>query len=73
MGRFPVDIYKQPLRNIITFIIPIGIMITFPAKALMGLLSPQWIVLSFTIAAVLLMISLTFWRYALRQYTSASS
>jgi ABC-2 type transport system permease protein len=73
MGRFPVDIYRQPLQTIITFVIPIGIMMTFPAKAMMGLLSTQWIILSFAIAAMLLTISLLFWKYSLKQYTSASS
>ena len=45
--RVPVDFYTQPLRFLITFIIPLGIMYTFPAQALMGLLSVQIITLSF--------------------------
>ena len=39
MGRLPIDIYREPLRMLITFVIPVGIMITFPSKAIMGLLS----------------------------------
>lgn len=73
MGRFPVDIYRQPLRNFITFIIPVGIMMTFPVKAILGLLSVQLILTAFVIAVLLLGASLFFWRYALKEYASASS
>lgn len=73
MGRFPVDIYQNPLRSIITFIIPVGIMITFPAKAALGLLSLNAILIAFVIGAATLFLSIRFWKFALKQYTSASS
>lgn len=73
MGRFPIDIYKEPLRGILTFVIPIGIMITFPAKALMGLLSIQGIIISFFIGGLMFFISIKFWRFSLKRYSSASS
>lgn len=40
MLRIPVDLYVEPIRALLTFAIPLGIMITFPAKSLMGLLQP---------------------------------
>ncbi len=73
LGRFPVDIYKQPLQGILTYLIPVGIMVTLPGKALMGLVSPTGVLLSFAIGAVFLLISLRFWNFALTKYTSASS
>jgi ABC-2 type transport system permease protein len=73
MARFPVDIYREPLRGFITFIIPIGIMMTFPPKALFGLLSPIFIILSFAIGTLFIHLSLRVWHYALTQYASASS
>lgn len=73
LGRLPVDIYKQPLRGIITYLIPVGVMVTFPAKALMGLVTPKGIFLSFMLGTALIMVSLRFWTYALKKYTSASS
>lgn len=73
MGRVPVDIYREPLRSILTFAIPIGIMVTFPAKAFLGLLSPQFILLSFALGSGFFVLSLKIWRYALSQYSSASS
>ena len=73
MGRLPVDIYKNPLRGLITFVIPVGIMMTFPVKILTGLLSFSLIVLAFGIGIVFFTLSLLCWRYAVRQYASASS
>lgn len=73
MGRVPVDIYHQPIRSILTFVIPVGIMMTFPAKALMGLLSPWMVFFSFVLGLLFLVLCLKAWRYALSQYSSASS
>lgn len=73
MGRVPIDIYRQPIRGILTFVIPVGLMMTFPAKALMGLLSPWTIVVSFVLGSLFFVLCLRIWRYALSQYSSASS
>ena len=73
LGRFPVDIYREPLRGILTFLIPVGIMITLPAKALMGLVSPVGVLGSLILGSVLIYLSINFWNYALKKYTSASS
>ncbi|MEK7587489.1 MAG: ABC-2 family transporter protein [Patescibacteria group bacterium] len=73
MGRVPVDIYQEPLRGIITFVIPIGIMMTFPAKALFGLLTPGMVALAVIVGVGFLVVCLRLWRFALTQYASASS
>ncbi|MDP3988548.1 MAG: ABC-2 family transporter protein [Candidatus Levybacteria bacterium] len=73
VGRVPIDIYKEPIRSFFTFAIPVGIMMTFPAKAMLGFLSSSLIVLSFIIGLSALSISILFWRFSLRYYSSASS
>lgn len=73
MGRVPVDFYTQPIRNILTFIIPVGIMMTIPAKILLGLISPWYVLLSVAISIIFVLISLRIWTAAIGQYTSASS
>lgn len=73
MGRIPVDLYRQPIRAFLTFLVPVAVMVTFPAKVLMGLLSPLWVVFSFALAAVFLWGTLRFWRFSLTRYSSASS
>ncbi len=71
--RIPVDLYIQPLRFFLTFILPLGIMFTFPPQVLMGLLSWQMILVSFSLGLISLYLALIFWRYSLRHYQSASS
>lgn len=73
LARFPVDIYGKPLQVVLTYLVPIGIMITVPAKALMGLISPWGVVGSFVIGIAAMYVSLRFWNFALTKYTSASS
>jgi len=73
LGRFPIDIYREPLKGLLTYLIPVGIMITLPAKALMGLVSPGGIVVSFVLGVVSLFLALRYWNFALTKYSSASS
>lgn len=73
MARIPVDLYHQPVQAFLTFVVPVGIMITFPAKVLMGLLSFPFILISLLLGAVFFGISLKFWQFSLRHYSSASS
>lgn len=73
MGRLPVDIYQEPIRGILTFIIPVGIMMTYPAKSLLGLLSMQSVIIAFLVSGILLYLSLKCWKFALSRYASASS
>lgn len=73
MGRVPVDIYQEPLRSIITFAVPVGVMMTFPAKAILGLLSPWFVIVSCCIGGAFVWLSLRMWRFSLSRYSSASS
>jgi len=73
LGRFPVDIYRQPLQGFLTYLVPVGLMITLPAKALMGLVSLPGVLASFGLGLTAVFVSLRFWNFALKKYTSASS
>ena len=73
MGKIPIDVYTEPLRWLITFVLPVGIMMSFPVKALLGILQTPLIYLTFFISFSFLTISVSFWNYALKKYTSASS
>lgn len=70
MASFPIDIYVEPIRTIFTFVIPVGIMMSFPAKSLFGLLEPQLYVISFAISMIAFFGSLKLWTFALRKYQS---
>lgn len=73
MGRFPADIYAAPVKLILTFVVPVAVMTSFPAKALIGVLSPLNIILALVIAAIFLWGSVKLWNFSLKYYTSASS
>ena len=70
LARFPLEIYKQPIQGIFTFVIPVGIMMSFPAKALLGLLNPATYLFSFFFSILFLLISLKLWKSALTKYQS---
>jgi len=71
LGRFPIEIYQQIISFIFTFIIPIGLMITFPVKALFNLLSFKNTIIAFFISFFLLSLSIKFWQIGLGKYQSA--
>lgn len=73
MGRLPTEIYREPLRFAITFIIPIGVMMNVPARVLLGTAGLPLMLGSLMIAIVAISLALIAWKYALRAYTSASS
>lgn len=73
MGRFPVEIYREPLRAFITYIIPVGVMMNIPAKVLIHQPNIGMLILSIGISMSFLFISLKTWGRAMKQYTSASS
>ncbi|GCE07078.1 ABC transporter permease [Dictyobacter aurantiacus] len=72
-GRYPSDIYHQPLRAILTYVLPIAFVATFPALALTR--GPALPILLPGAALGLLAILLTHlvWQRGLRRYTSATS
>jgi ABC-2 type transport system permease protein len=70
VGRFPLDIYREPIRSIFTYVIPVGIMIGFPSKALFNLLAAPFIMLSFVVSWTLLYLSIKLWHHALMKYQS---
>lgn len=73
MGKFPVDVYGPVMRLVLTLALPIAVMTTFPAKALLGALPPGWIAYAVGLNAVLLAASGRFWVNSVAQYTSSSS
>lgn len=73
LGQLPVDAYKQPVRTLLSTIIPIGVMITIPAKQLLGLISFGPSLAFFAVGISAVGISVLAWKVALKRYSSASS
>ena len=73
LGRFPVDIYASGVQLILTFVIPIAVMTSFPAKALLGVLTWPWVAFALGLSAASTIGALKLWDYALSHYSSVSS
>lgn len=73
LGRFPVDVYSEGLRFILTFGFPIAVMVSYPSKALIGILSLEKIIFAFILAFSLSILSHQVWKAALKHYCSVSS
>lgn len=72
-ARWPVQVFPGVWRFVFTFVIPVAVMTTFPAMALLGTLDARTTVATAAGALVMLLGSRLVWRTAIRSYTSASS
>lgn len=36
LGRYPVDVYPTPIRHLLTYVVPVAFVATYPARALVG-------------------------------------
>jgi ABC-2 type transport system permease protein len=72
-ARWPVSVFRGPLRFIFTFVIPLTILTTYPAQALLGSLSPRTGLIALAGAAAFTTLARLVWLRAIAHYTSASS
>ncbi|MDA0746467.1 MAG: ABC-2 family transporter protein [bacterium] len=72
-GRWPIGIYPDWLRFILTFLVPIAFAVTVPAQALSGRLNPTTLLTAPALALVLVLFSRWFWKRGLRSYSGASA
>lgn len=73
LGRIPVSFYQEPIRSVLLFIVPVGIMMTVPAQVFMGIFDPLILLYSVFVSVGLFSLSLLLWHWALGNYSSASS
>jgi ABC-2 type transport system permease protein len=73
VGRWPVVWFSGVWRFVFTFVIPIAVMTTYPAMALLGRLDAWTTFATAGGALLLVLLSRVVWRTAIRSYTSASS
>lgn len=73
VARFPPEVFPRLVRFIFTFGFPILVIVSFPTKGLLGLLTPMMFLWAVLVTALFLALALLAWSAALRRYTSASS
>ncbi len=73
-GRYPSDALPAGVyRFVFTFVVPAALLTTVPARVALGQPALSGLLLAATFALGAFAFSRTFWRFALRYYTSASS
>jgi ABC-2 type transport system permease protein len=70
-ARWPSTVFRGLARVLFTFVLPLGVMTTFPALAVLGRLPPRSAAVDLAIAAIAVVGSSHVFRRALRAYTSA--
>jgi len=72
-SRFPVQLYGARVQALLTVVVPIAVLTTYPAQALLGRGSATALVAAPLAALAVLAVASAAWRAALRSYTGASS
>ncbi len=72
-ARWPASVYRGALGFVLTFVIPLALMTSYPAWALLGLLEPSRLLLAVIFGVVFSVGSRWVFTRALSRYTSASS
>jgi ABC-2 type transport system permease protein len=72
-ARWPVQVFRGVLRWVFTFVIPLALMTTFPAEAMLGRLPVAAVAWSVVGAGVFAWLSRRVWLRSIARYTSASS
>lgn len=72
-GRWPVSVFRGWVRWVLTFVVPVGLITTFPVEALRGAWDGRLVLTAFVAAGAFAVGSRLAWKRSLAAYTSASS
>ncbi len=70
-ARWPSSVFRGAVRFVFTFVLPLALMTTYPAQALLGTLSPVTLAGSLAGALVAFAVSRSVWTASIVKYTSA--
>jgi len=72
-ARWPADVFPAVLRVVFTFVVPLAVLTTIPAQALLGRIGPVQVAAAAAGAAAFALLSRLVWLRSIGRYTSASS
>jgi ABC-2 type transport system permease protein len=73
IGRYPLDIFEGFWKLVFVYFLPLVLIAQIPSQALLGALSPGFLVFAFGITGLLVIVAVGFWRMGLKNYLSAST
>jgi ABC-2 type transport system permease protein len=71
-ARWPSSVFRGVLRIVFTFVIPLALMTTYPAQAMLGTLPAPALAWALAVAVFFAVASRALWQRAILHYTSAS-
>ncbi|MEQ7125216.1 ABC-2 family transporter protein [Actinopolymorpha sp. B11F2] len=72
-ARYPVDVYRRPLRLLLTYVLPVAFLATVPSGALLNGGELLVVLMAVGVAVASCLLAHLVWRAGLRCYTSATS
>ena len=72
-ARWPAQVFRGFLRMVVTFLIPLAVMTTYPSEALLGRLAGSTVLTAIATSVALMVVARLLWTRSLRGYSSASS
>jgi ABC-2 type transport system permease protein len=72
-ARWPATVFRGILAFVFTFVIPLALMTTYPAQAMLGKLTPLTLLIAVVGAIVFSILARLIWLASIGRYTSASS
>ncbi|HVX42562.1 MAG TPA: ABC-2 family transporter protein [Mycobacteriales bacterium] len=72
-GRYPVDIYGRSMRLVLTYVFPMAVVTTWPARSLTRGPSLFALLVAPASAAVFTALALLLWGFGIRRYSGATS
>lgn len=73
LGRYPIDVYRRPLRLLLTYVVPLALIATMPASVMLREPRPGVVLASAGAGATAVVVAIGVWRLGLRRYTGATS
>jgi ABC-2 type transport system permease protein len=73
LGMRPDSMYFPWLKFILLTVIPVGVIVSIPARALLNPPDLRYLLWPIVLAPILIYLSNRFWKFALKFYSSASS
>ena len=72
-ARWPVSVFRGTLKLLFTFVIPLALMTTYPAEAMLGRRTGVGLLVPIAGAIVFAGLARAIWQRSIGRYTSASS
>ena len=73
VGRYPLDIFEGFWKFFFIYVLPLALISQVPSQALLGALSPGFLLYALAISGLLAVVAIRFWRTGLKNYSSTSS